>query len=492
MLNELKQYSPEEILSCLNAARENQKVLDHINFKYYTPKKPQLEFHATGLVARERMFRASNRFGKSFAVSREGAMHLTGIYPEWWNGYIYTRPINMWAGGVASPELVQLTEYYIGNISKLGAIHPSLIVDRNVQKNIYYIRHSSGGISKLRIKTYEQRHEAWQAEKVDLIHLDEEPTQIDPKIYGECLARTARVCEEDYGMIMLSMTPLHGMTSLLLKFMDRPVFNDIGEEIDTLRVPPGEVHNERVFITATMDDDNLMPESEKKRLYASYDPSEREARTKGIPSLGSGLIYPISEQRLICDPFEIPEHWPRCYGMDFGWHNTAAIFAAHDQDNDVVYLYGEYKQGHLTPMQHTPHLFKMGAQWMWGAYDYAGENAGQDYGENVVSLYEKEGLKKWVRAEKHVSEGIYKVLQRMETDRLKIFSSLKKTLAELRMYIRDENGKVKKGDDHLLDALRYLIMSSLSIASVKPSVLKKQQIPIYNKNGSSGGSFMRF
>src|SRR5690349_20717542 len=98
MLNELKQYSPEEILSCLNAARENQKVLDHINFKYYTPKKPQLEFHATGLVARERMFRASNLFGKSFAVSREGAMHLTGIYPEWWNGYIYTRPINMWAG----------------------------------------------------------------------------------------------------------------------------------------------------------------------------------------------------------------------------------------------------------------------------------------------------------------------------------------------------------------------------------------------------------
>jgi hypothetical protein len=80
----------------------------------------------------------------------------------------------------------------------------------------------------------------------------------------------------------------------------------------------------------------------------------------------------------------------------------------------------------------------------------------------------------------------------METDRLKIFSSLKKTLAELRMYIRDENGKVKKGDDHLLDALRYLIMSSLSIASVKPSVLKKQQIPIYNGNGSSGGSFMRF
>lgn len=488
MIEELSNLSPSELLECFNQAIECQEIQKHINFEYYEPKPKQLEFHSTGLVARERMFRASNRFGKSFAVSREGAMHLTGIYPDWWNGYRYTRPINMWAGGISTKELEQLTEYYVGNLNTLGAVHPSLIVSRNLKDHIYYIKHSSGGISKLRIKTYEQRRKAWQAEKVDLIHLDEEPTMTDGKIYEECLARTAKVCEEDYGMIMLSMTPLDGMTSLLLKFMERPVFDEKGVEIDSLRNPPGEVFNERVFIAATFDDDTLMPEAEKKRLYASYDPLQREARTKGIPSLGTGLIYPILEQKLVCDPFSIPDYWPRCFGMDFGWHNTAAIFAAHDQDNDVVYLYAEYKDGHLTPQHHAAHIMKLGADWMPGAYDYAGENAGQSYGENVVELYQKEGIKNWIRAEKKVSEGIYKVLQRMESDKLKIFSTLRKTLAELRMYIRDDNGKVKKGDDHLLDSLRYLIMSSLPAARVKSSVSDKYRIPTsYN----SGGDWMR-
>jgi hypothetical protein len=227
---------------------------------------------------------------------------------------------------------------------------------------------------------------------------------------------------------------------------------------------------------------------EKNRLSTSYDPHVREARTTGVPSLGSGLIYPIKEERLICDPFEIPAHWPRCFGMDFGWHNTAAIFGAHDRDNDVLYLYAEYKAGHMTPHHHASHILNLGADWMVGAYDYAGENAGQAFGENVVDLYQKEGINNWVRAEKKVSEGLYKVLQRMETDKLKIFSTLRKTRAELRMYIRDDNGKVKKGDDHILDSLRYMVMSSLPLARVKPSVLNSLRIPT---NTNLGGSWMR-
>src|SRR5689334_18651695 len=113
MIERLQELSPYQIIDYIDQALEYHSIQDHINFKYYEPKPKQLEFHATGLVARERMFRASNRFGKSFAVSREGAMHLTGIYPDWWNGYRYTKPINMWAGGIATKELVQLTEYYV-------------------------------------------------------------------------------------------------------------------------------------------------------------------------------------------------------------------------------------------------------------------------------------------------------------------------------------------------------------------------------------------
>lgn len=485
MIDTLEDLTPQELLECFSQEIENRKTQDHINFKHYKPNPKQLEFHATGLIARERMFRAGNRVGKSFSVSREGAMHLTGVYPEWWNGYKYENPINMWAAGISGKEMLQLTEYYIGNLSQPGAIHPSLIVKQNLLENLYYVQHSSGGVSRLRIKTYEQQADAWQAETVDLIHLDEEPTK--PKIYSEAITRTASVKPGQYGMIMLSMTPLHGMTTLLLKYMERVIYDDNGIEIDSVMVPAGEVHNQRVFITATHEDALHMAEDEKKRLSSAYSPHERLARTTGTPSLGSGLIYPVHESKLLCDPFDIPPHWPRCYGMDFGWHNTAAIFGALDPDNDVLYLYAEYKAGHLTPMHHAAHIMGLGANWMVGAYDYAGENSGQAFGENVVELYQKEGIRNWVRADKKVTEGIYKVLQRMESDKLQIFRTLKKTTAELRMYIRDDNGKVKKGDDHLLDSLRYLVMSSLPLARTKPAVLNNLRIPSQNQ---SGGTWM--
>ena len=56
----------------------------------------------------------------------------------------------------------------------------------------------------------------------------------------------------------------------------------------------------------------------------------REARTKGTPQLGAGAIYQLPESELTISPFELPAHWPRCWGMDTdqgaGW--TAAVWLA--------------------------------------------------------------------------------------------------------------------------------------------------------------------
>ena len=49
------------------------------------------------------------------------------------------------------------------------------------------------------------------------------------------------------------------------------------------------------------------------------------------------------------DPFELPLHWPRGYGLDVGWNRTAAIGGAHDRDTDVVYLWSEHYRGQAEP-----------------------------------------------------------------------------------------------------------------------------------------------
>lgn len=486
MVEGLQSLSPRELLNCFSKAIELQKIQDHINFKQYKPNPKQLAFHATGLIAKERAIFAGNRVGKSICNSAEWGMHVTGIYPEWWNGYVYDRPINIWVAGVTNAETYQsLKKYYVGDLGVEGFIHSSLIVRKEPQKHLYYIQHSSGGISKLRFKSYEQGEDAWQAETLDGVHMDEEPPY---KIYSEAITRTASTSPGHHGMITLSMTPLKGVTSIMLKYMQTTIMDDKGEEIETRNVAPEELVNSKIYVLASHEDATHMSKEEKKRLYDSYSPHEREARTKGIPSLGSGLIYPVHESKLLVSPFEIPEHWPRCFGMDFGWHNTAAVFMAHDQDNDVVYLYGEYLAGHLTPQHHAFQLVKQGADWMPGAYDHAGEGSGQVDGANVVDLYQQAGIRNWIPADKRsVNKGIYTVLQRMETDKLKIFNTLTKTMTELRMYARDDNGKVKKGNDHLLDAARYGIVTALPIARVKSSTLNKYRIPV---QGNSGGSWM--
>ena len=72
----------------------------------------------------------------------------------------------------------------------------------------------------------------------------------------------------------------------------------------------------------------ISDEQTKKDLYASIPPYQRDARSKGIPQLGSGAIYPVRESEIVRKPFEIPRYWPRCYALDVGWNRTAAVWGA--------------------------------------------------------------------------------------------------------------------------------------------------------------------
>ena len=89
-----------------------------------------------------------------------------------------------------------------------------------------------------------------------------------------------------------------------------------------------EITETKWLTTATWDDAPHISKEQKKEYLESTEPHLRDARSKGIPSLGSGAIYPIPESEIICDPFPIPSHYPVAYGFDTGWNNTAALWAA--------------------------------------------------------------------------------------------------------------------------------------------------------------------
>jgi hypothetical protein len=214
------------------------------------------------------------------------------------------------------------------------------------------------------------------------------------------------------------------------------------------------VSDTKYVVMLTWDDAPHLSEESKKELWNSIPPYQRDARSKGIPQLGSGAIYPVPESDLLVAPFEVPVHWPRGYGMDVGWNFTAAVWGAHDRENDVLYLTHEYKRSQAEPSVHV-HGVRAPGEWIPGFIDPASRGRAQADGRQLLYDYSQLGLKLSL-ADNGVESGLYSVWNRLSTGRLKVFRNMTKWLEEFRLYRRDDHGKVVKENDHLMDSTRYL------------------------------------
>jgi phage terminase large subunit-like protein len=303
------------------------------------------------------------------------------------------------------------------------------------------------GVSVLIFKSYDQRREAFQGTEQDVIWLDEEPPL---GIYTECLLRTMTTG----GHLLCTFTPLLGLSEVVLSFLPG----------GQLQVVDPSLKQPKYVVMATWDDAPHLTSEQKDSLWASIPVHQRDARTKGIPQLGSGAIYPLGEDEITCEPFEIPKFWPKVYALDVGWNWTAALWGAVDQENDIVYLYSEYKAGQAEPPIHAAAICSRGP--LPGVIDPAARGRSQIDGQKLFELYEALGLDLTL-AENAREAGIYEVWQRLSTGRLKVFRTLSAWLGEFRIYRRDENGKIVKENDHLMDDTRYLVVSGLSVARTR-------------------------
>jgi len=257
---------------------------------------------------------------------------------------------------------------------------------------------------------------------------------------------------------MSTFTPLLGLSDVVMYFLPE------GRLID---YDPNE-KTTKFVIQADWGDCGHLTDEQKDQLWSSIPAYQRDARTKGVPALGSGAIYPVPESEITIRPFELPPHWPRVYALDVGWNQTAALWAAWDRDEDILYFYSEYYKGQAEPAIHAAAVRARG-DWIPGVIDPASRGRTQTDGARLIDLYRDHGLL-LAEAKNEVEAGIYNVWERLSTGRIKVFNNLNNWLMEFRIYRRDEKGKIVKYKDHLLDATRYLVMSGLDHASTKPSL----------------------
>lgn len=448
-----------------------RKFLDIDQLQDYEAYFPQAKFHKAGAKYRNRMLSAGNQQGKTYSAGAEMAMHLTGEYPSWWAGKRFTEPILAWAAGQNGPATRDnVQNRLLGKTGQFGTgIIPKrcLVLEMSGRDktttglfDFVYVRHKSGGLSLLRQRTYEQKREAWQGPKVDVVWFDEEPPL---GLYEEGLARTIA----SKGITMMTFTPLLGYTDVVNMYMRDPEPDKSG----------------RHWTRMTLDDAEHMSEEEKQAEIARWPKHQRQARIEGMPLMGVGQVFSFGAEDISCTPFEIPDWWPVIAGLDVASaskspraHPTAAVKIARDPDNDILYVTREYRKQGRTPDENWMALKHWGRiKWAWPKDAMAEKGTGGQ----IIKLYKTEGMDILpVHAQFAVSKskrkndnqqqntgstvslerGIAEMEMRFEGRRLIIFSNLTLLIEEILQYHRDDKFKIVPIRDDLVDALRYAMM----------------------------------
>lgn len=453
--------SDSELLSQL---QENLRELTTRKLSLYDPYQRQIEFHNLGAEKRERSFLAANQSGKTTSGAAEASYHSTGLYPKWWKGRRFEHPTIGWATGNSNETTRDNPQRML--FGELGEWGTGMIPKRCIKDikrargvadyiDTAKIMHASGELSTIRFKAYEQGRDKWQGATLDWIWFDEEPP-ID--IYGEGLTRTNHGGRGKGGIAWLTATPLLGMTEVIRQFYPEP---------ETAS---------RALIMMTIDDVGHYTDQQKEEIVAAYPVHEREARSKGIPTLGSGRVFPIQEAMLEETTFEIPKHWHQIVGCDFGWdHPTAFVRCAIDRDSKIFYVFDAYKQAEQITAVHAAAVRPWG-DWIPVAWPHDGYVHDKSSGDELAASFRAEGIKMLPQHATHPSGGfgteaaVQEMYQAMLTGKFKVMSHLSQWWDEFRTYHRKEGQIVKKFDDLMSATMKAWMMQRFARTHLKVRV----------------------
>ena len=442
----------ERAYALLKELQDRQKFW---KIKQYTPYGWQEKFINASSNAAQLLAMTGNRCGKTYTGAFIMACHLTGLYPDWWEGRRYDRPIEAWAAGISTDTTRDILQSeLLGKWSNpdaygTGAIPKELIVDTVRREGkpgcvqTVLVRHVSGGTSILTFKSYEMSQDKFMGTAIDMIWLDEEC----PKdIFTQCVTRTATTG----GIVYLTFTPEHGATELVKDFMQE--------------LKPGQF-----MIGATWDDAPHLSDDVKEQLLSVYSPAERAMRASGRPMLGSGVVFVVPEDKIVVQPIEIPNHWLRVIGIDLGFdHPNAIACMALDPESNTYYLYDERSERGETLSMFAQAIRSKGGDSIpvvvpHDAFKHDGATSGRrfvdllknDFGLNVVyQPFSNPPGPDGKHGGNSVEFGVNWMHSQMDNGNFKVFSTCTKFLQEMKLYHR-KDGKIIDRSDDMISATRY-------------------------------------
>src|SRR6056300_1400096 len=107
----------------------------------------------------------------------------------------------------------------------------------------------------------------------------------------------------------------------------------------------------RKFIPARLDDNPyLAHDGRYEQMLKALPPTQRRQLLEGDWEVAEGAAFTEFDRNVhIIDPFEIPIHWDRIKGIDYGYASeSACVWGAIDRDDNTLIIYRElYRKGLL-------------------------------------------------------------------------------------------------------------------------------------------------
>lgn len=431
---------------------------DTQGWEMWSNKPWQFEFHQMGKTCQERAIVAANRPGKTLCAAAEVSFHMTGEYPDWWQGKRFENPVLVWTASPTnetSREIVQkvllggtdpdnLGTGFVPRDKLIGTPKTRQAGVSDVVDN-FRVRHVSGGTSICVLKSYEQGWRKFQGAEPHVIWLDEEPddSENQKRIYTECLTRILT----SHGLIMCTFTPLLGQTELVSKFQRG------GKGI--------------YMVMADWNDAPHLNNVEKERLKQSYPDYEVQTRTLGIPMMGEGRVFRSDEAEIRLPFIDVQPYWGRIKGMDFGIDHPATVAdCAWDRDNDIFYVLNVWRKNGEDIFEEQAEYLNMKDPWVPVSWPHDGTTREKSNGVRLKDFYVQKGVKMLGMSARYKNDKgggqpvepiVMEVAERIRSGRFKVAAHCSEFFEEYRNYHR-QDGKITDKKDDALKAVFYALM----------------------------------
>ena len=228
----------------------------------------------------------------------------------------------------------------------------------------------------------------------------------------------------------------------------------------------------RKFIPARLNDNPYLAQDGRyEQMLKSLPPTQRKQLLEGNWEIAEGAAFTEFDRHLhVIEPFEIPLHWERVKGLDYGYASeSACVWAAVDPSDGTLIVYRElYRKGLLATelAEMLTNMELSDPTSVRGVLDTACWSRTGTTGPTVAETLIQAGHK--LRpADKNRVAGKIQIHEHLKVQssgrpRMQILNTCPNLIRELQSIPLDKNNPEDvdtHASDHAYDALRYLIMS---------------------------------